>query len=361
MNIHQVVVTAAPGDATTNSALEIRALLRQLGPSELFAMHVDERLDGDVFRLQEFHRHSRGGRRVVDDILIFHGSIGAPEVFSFVLARPERIVLVYHNISPAEAYLPYDPAFAGLLETGRRDIARLARRVELALTPSNFNARELIAMGYRDVRVWPLIVDLHRWRNVTPDPQTVEDLDKLDGPMLMYLGQMLPHKRPDFLVRAFHILSTYLLPEARLMLIGASRAAHAYGRRLNTFIDELNLYRLHRVGHVSDEILAAYLRRADAFVTASEHEGFLQPVLEAMGFGLPIVARSFGAVPETLAGAGFLLPAHEGPALFAEAAAEAATNDALRRRFIALGHQRVAAFDADDARAAFLGHLLEVA
>jgi glycosyltransferase involved in cell wall biosynthesis len=145
------------------------------------------------------------------------------------------------------------------------------------------------------------------------------------------------------------------------MLVGASRAATAYRRRLDTFVDELNLYRLHRVGHVSDEIAAAYWRRADAFVTASEHEGFLQPVLEAMGFGLPIVARSYGAVPETLAGAGVLIPAGAKPALFAEAAAETLTNEPLRQKLIALGRQRVKAFDANDARAAFLGHVLEVA
>lgn len=359
MRFDQIVVTAAPGDATTGSAFEIRSLLRQVSRSEIFAHNIHPDLHDDVLPLREFAHKDRAGRRPTDDIIIFHGSIGAPDVFSYVLGRPERIVLVYHNISPAGAFFPYDPAFAGLLESGRRDIARLARRVELALTPSHFNARELEAMGYRDVRVWPLVVDLDRMRSLEPDAQTVRDLDALDGPMLLFVGQMLPHKRPDYLVQAFHILSTYLLPEAQLAMVGAPRL-EAYRRHLFTYIDELNLFRLHRVGFVSDETLAAYWRRADAWVTASEHEGFLQPVLEAMGFDLPIVARSYGAVPETIGGAGIVIPAGEGPDVFAEAMAEVLTNAEVRERLVSLGRRRRSSFGAEASRTAFLHHLAEL-
>ena len=360
MRFDQVVVTAAPGDATTGSAFEIRRLLRQVGPSEIFAYHIDPLLHGEVLPLHDFTSHNRDGRRGPDDIILFHGSIGAPEVFSFVMARPERIVLVYHNISPVDAFLPYDPEKAGLLESGRRDIARLARRVELALAPSHFNARELVAMGYRDVRVWPLIVDLERMRDVEPDAQTVADLNELDGPLLLSVGQILPHKRPDFLVKAFHILSTYLIPEARLAMVGAPRI-ETYRRRLWTYIDELNLFRLHRVGHITEEILAAYWRRADAYVTASEHEGFLVTALEAMGFDLPIVARSYGAIPETIGGAGVVLPPEEGPEVFAEAMAEVLTNANLRNQLVERGRRRREDFDAQESRKAFLRYMAEVA
>ena len=358
MRFDQIVVTAAPGDATTGSAMEIRTLLRSVGPSEIFAHHIHPDLEDDILPLEELSRINPETRNARDDVIIFHGSIGAPEVFSFLLGRPERLVLVYHNISPAEAYLAYDPAFAGLLESGRRDIARMAGRVGMALTPSHFNANELISMGYRDVRVWPLIVDLERMRRMVPDPRTTEDLQALDGPLLLYVGQMLPHKRPDYLVQAFHILSTYLLPDARLALVGAPRL-ETYRRRLWTYIDELNLFRLHRVGFVDDAALAAYWRRADAWVTASEHEGFLQPVLEAMGFDLPIVARSFGAVPETVGGAGVIVAPHDGPEVFAEAMAEILTNDALKEQLITAGRRRRDAFTADASRAAFLRHLMD--
>ena len=360
MRLDQVLVTAAPGDATTGSAMELRSLLRRVGPSEIYAHHIDPRLLGDVIPLTEFDRDVRGQPRGRDDLLIFHGSIGAPDVFSFVEARRERLLLVYHNISPATAYMPYDPTFAALLAGGRRDIAQLAARCVLAITPSAFNARELQDMGFADVRVWPLVVDLDQIRNIPPDPATTEQLAALEGPLLLFLGQLLPHKRPDFLVQAFHILSTYLMPEAHLALVGAPRL-EPYRRQLYRFIDELQLPRLHRVGHVPDDVFAAYWRRADAFVTASEHEGFLQPVLEAMAFDVPVVARSFGAVPDTVGGAGIVLGSHDGPAVFAEAMATVLTDKVLRAELVARGRRRLEDFDPEQTRAAFYRHLVDVA
>ena len=276
------------------------------------------------------------------------------------MARPERLVLVYHNVSPAPMYHEYDPAFAGLLETGRRDIARLAGKVVMALAPSAYNAFELVTMGYRDVRIAPLVVDVQKLQSLEPDPRTLAELAEADGPVLLYVGTLLPHKSPERLVKAFHVLSTYLQPDAQLFLVGASRSA-PYRRRFDTFVRDLNLRGLHVVGSVTDEQLAAYYRRADAFVTASSHEGFCVPPVEAMGFGVPVVARGCGAIPETLDGAGIVVPPEEGSLLFAEAVQRVLTDDDLRHELVTRGRKRLDAFEPEDARAGFLRHILSVA
>ena len=55
MEIHQVVVTASPGDAITNAALEVRKLLRRDGRrSHLYARFIDPKLLGDVLPLDNF-------------------------------------------------------------------------------------------------------------------------------------------------------------------------------------------------------------------------------------------------------------------------------------------------------------------
>ena len=108
---------------------------------------------------------------------------------------------------------------------------------------------------------------------------------------------------------------------------------------------------------MSDAELAAWYRGAAAFATMSEHEGIGIPLLEAMAHGLPVVARAWAAIPETLAGAGLALPADAGPLLVAEALAHVLGDEGTRKLLIDGGRDRVAALDADAARADFLRHL----
>ena len=61
---------------------------------------------------------------------------------------------------------------------------------------------------------------------------------------------------------------------------------------------------LHRI---SDSELAALYRAASLFTTLSWHEGFCLPVVEAMACGTPVLASCFGAIPEVLGDAGWLV------------------------------------------------------
>ena len=79
------------------------------------------------------------------------------------------------------------------------------------------------------------------------------------------------------------------------------------------------------------------------FVCLSEHEGFKVPAVEAMHFGLPVVAYAAAAVPETVADAGVLLPAKD-PLLVAAAVDRVMTDDALRADLVAAGHRRAEDF-----------------
>src|SRR5205823_13423647 len=147
-----------------------------------------------------------------------------PEVFEFLHHRPERLVLMYHKVSPAEAFALYDTRYARLLEGGRRELAALVRRADIAFAASRFNASELEALGYRDVRVSPLFVDTERLLAIEPDEATTHHLaTQVEGPVVLYVGQLLPHKRPDFLVAAYHALVTWLLPGTHLVLVGVGR------------------------------------------------------------------------------------------------------------------------------------------
>lgn len=358
---HQVLVSASPGDAVTNEALALRPALRRLGDSEIFARYHDPSLAGEVLPLDEYERRAPGAPAgAADDVLVVHGSIGEAEVAAFLAARPERLVLRYHNISPAGPFRPYDPAFAALLDQGRREITALRPRVALALADSAFNGADLEAMGYEDVRVSPLVVDPAALCALAPDPATAHHLaTEVEGPVLLFVGQLLPHKRPDLLVQAFHVLVTYLDPDAQLILVGPARLPR-YRDAVQHLVHELSLPGAWVAGPVSREALAAFYRRADAFVTASEHEGFCVPVLEAMAFGVPVCARAAGAIPETVGDAALVLPPGDGPLVLAEAMAALLHDDDLRDQLVQRGRARLPHFEPGRSAAAFLAHLAEL-
>ncbi|HZU73057.1 MAG TPA: glycosyltransferase family 4 protein [Acidimicrobiales bacterium] len=353
MRVHQVLVTAAPGDAVTDAALELHRMMSPVLEATMYARYIHPALETEVESLEDFV----GSPSPEADVLFFHASIGEPEVFEFLRDRPEQVVVNYHNISPAGAFFPYDPAFAGLLEGGRQEVAALAGRTTMALADSAYNAEELRAMGYADVRVVPLVTPLRRLLAEHPGPAAQRRIQSLSGrAVVLFVGQMLPHKRPDFLISAFHVLCTYLRPDAHLVVVGSQRLPR-YAEGVRQLVSELNLDNVHLMGSVEGGELAGWYRRADLFVTASEHEGFCAPLLEAMAFGVPVVARRFAAVPETLGDAGLLVPPEAGPELAAEAMALLLGDQELRDEVVRRGPARVEALDPDRAGAAVIEHL----
>jgi glycosyltransferase involved in cell wall biosynthesis len=266
---------------------------------------------------------------------------------------------VYHNITPASFYEQLDPFFADLLTIGRHEIEVLRPRVVAAMADSAYNARELEAMGYNDVRVVPPVVHLHRFDGIEPRPQTLERLQALGAPLLLSVGQVLPHKRPDFLIEMMHIADTYLGSVARLMLVGHQRLER-YARAIREQVRELNLPKVHLIGPVDDADLVAYFHASSAVVTASEHEGFCLPLLEAMSLDKPIIARAFAAIPETVGDAALLLPPHVGPTFYAEAATELLSNGPLQEHLVARGRARIADLERHTPDTAIIETLLQV-
>ena len=124
----------------------------------------------------------------------------------------------------------------------------------------------------------------------------------------MYVGKISPHKAPHDLVKMLEVLRLTVDPAARLHLVG-SPLGETYEPALRAFVSELGLDSVvNFAGSVSGAELEAYFQAADVFVMASDHEGFCVPLGEAMGHGVPIVAYGVTAVPETVGGAGLVLP-----------------------------------------------------
>ncbi len=115
-------------------------------------------------------------------------------------------------------------------------------------------------------------------------------------------------------------------------------------------------------GYVDDAKMVGRYRSADVFVCMSEHEGFCVPLVEAMFFDIPIVAKALTAVPETLGNAGLLLDPEADAFDTAALVYEVCTNVELRTAILDAQRDRRRAFLPDrvdpliDALAADLVH-----
>jgi glycosyltransferase involved in cell wall biosynthesis len=300
MIIHQWVPAAHRGDAIGDSARKVRDLLRGMGhESDLFALTIDDDLRNDVRPFGD--PTARRG-----DVTIFHYALPSPMTEPFAQLDGAKVVQ-YHNITPSAFFAPYDAGLFRLAALGRRELATLAGRVDLALGDSEFNRQELEALGFARTGVLPIAVDTERLTTAPRRPALERIL--ADGLInILFVGRIAPNKRIEDHIRLAELYKRYIDSYYRFIFVGRHDGVPRYYAQIRALIDELQMLpeRFWFTGPVPDADLAAFYRWADAYVSLSEHEGFCVPLVEAMAADVPVVAYAAGAVPETLGGAGLL-------------------------------------------------------
>ena len=337
--VHQFHPVLAPGDAMSNHVFALQRRLRDWG-HEAHAYAIEAKAGAD-----EVLPYRRLFRDVSpDDLVLLHFSMGN-EVFTQLAKLRARKVLVYHNITPAEFFRGINAHAATYARLGRRQLAELAPAMELAIGVSEFNQRELDAAGYARTAHVPILIDWHAYDRA-PDDAIMARWDGVQ-PLLLFVGRVSPHKRQDDLIRMLAYYRACIDPNTRLVLVGGYRDQPQYHARLAELVKALHLEpSVTFAGAVSTAELVAYFRSASAFVSLSEHEGFGVPLLEAMKFDVPVIARDAAAVGETVDGAGILLKDRD-LAQAAEAVGLVLERPELRERLVAAGRERLRAFDPD--------------
>jgi len=155
MVVNQWVPAAHRGDAIGDSARAVRDLLRAQGhEADIFALAIDDNMRGEA-------RPFGDSAAAAGDVTILHFAIPSPMTEAFA-RLPRGRVLQYHNITPARFYAPYDPDIFRLATMGRRELASLSGRTDLALGDSEYNRRELEELGFAKTAVFPVAVDVGR-------------------------------------------------------------------------------------------------------------------------------------------------------------------------------------------------------
>ena len=297
--VHQVLATLGYGDAIGHEVLGIQRALQSAGvTSEIFVETADRRLEHLTTDYREMV-----GSITPGDVLIHHFSIGS-RASRTAYAMPGRMVLVYHNITPPEYFLGVHKDLVKLCFRGRRELTAYTSRCDLALGDSEYNRAELETLGFRDTGVLPVVPDFSHL-DVPPDTMTSSAFD--DGwTNVLFVGRVIPNKKLEDVIRAFHVYRTRHNPRSRLLFVGSYSGFEKYFAMLQALISRLGTPDVHFLGHVSNEELTAFYDVADLFLCASEHEGFCVPLVESFYKRVPVLAFAATAVPATMDGGGVL-------------------------------------------------------
>ncbi len=297
--VHQILATLGYGDAIGNEVLGINRVLRASGfDSAIVVETADPRLEPRTVDYRDIV-----GEVDEHDLLIHHFSLGS-RASRTAFALPCRMALVYHNITPPEYFLGVHDQLVRQCYHGRRELLAYRTRCELALGDSDFNRRELEALGFSPAAVLPVVPDFSHL-DVDGDPRILANYDD-DRTNVLFVGRLIPNKRPDDLIRFFHAYQTLYNPRSRLILAGSYGGFDLYLAQLHALVAALGVRDVHILGQVTNEELTSLYDCADLFLCASEHEGFCVPIVEAFYKRLPVLAYAATAVPSTMDGGGLL-------------------------------------------------------
>jgi glycosyltransferase involved in cell wall biosynthesis len=259
-----------------------------------------------------------GEAAIVDGIAL----AGCRDCFTREGLRLQPLV-VFHHPLPDETGID-----AAAAESFRALEARLLPLACGIICPSRRTADAVAAYGVARTRIAVVLPGTIKPPSLPPRGP------RHDGPLrLLSVATVTPRKGHALLIEA---LARGGRPPWRLTVIGslardaASVAAVRAAIARHGFADRVEL-----AGEWPQDRLAAAYGEADLFVLPSYHEGYGMAFAEALAHGLPIIATTGGAIPETVPDdAGILVPPGDVAAL-AGALARVMGDPGLRQKLAA--------------------------
>ncbi|MBL10064.1 MAG: hypothetical protein CL402_06045 [Acidiferrobacteraceae bacterium] len=280
-----------------------------------------------------------------DSCLVIHYCLDDPKL-DFIKSLPGKKILIYHNITPPKFFEKDWPDLAKACKEGREKLKYFKDWVDCAVGISDYNLADLEQFGISKVFRIPLLIDFEQYKF----PSNQHILKKLKGgdfTSWLFVGRVQVHKKHDDLIRIFHYYQKYINPKSRLNLVGMEGQGRWHSSFLKHLIEHLGVKGVTFTGSISQEDLLAYYKGSDLFVCMSEHEGLCVPLIEAMVFGLPIIAFDAAAVGETV-GSGGILIEEKKFAEVAELAHYLLKNQKLKNDLINNQKERLKAFSVDE-------------
>jgi glycosyltransferase involved in cell wall biosynthesis len=306
MRFIQIAHALTLHDGASKFVQKLDVMLQKLGyETAIFAHKLDPRITSDHIRTMDDFDGT------AEDIVIYHMTTGT-SFNRWIANYPHKVVLYYHNITPAKFFFGNAWGSWWKCLLGRRQLRSIVKNTFFAWGASEYSCQELRAMGLGEAKTLAAIVEPAPFRQ-RPSVDTIRNRYHDGWLNLLFVGRGVPHKKQDEAIEVVRWYRDHIDSHVRLILVGNVKPS--FGKNLHRMVDQYHLHdHVVFAGGVSNDELCTYYRVADALLCLSEHEGFCVPLVEAMIFGKPVFAYAAAAVPETVGDAGILFtdktPAH---------------------------------------------------
>lgn len=334
--IHQLVHTLSYGDAISTEVLALNRVLKDAGAkSEIFTINTHPHYKSQTKHYSEFPKNSKGS-------VILHYSLGSPlnDLYRNIIGW-ER-ALIYHNLTPAKWFKSVNARVYKDISEGIEELPGLLSISDKVIADSGFNATEISSYGVKPI-ILGLPVDPARWSE--PANPGIKSLVSNDPKLhILHVGRIAPNKCIEDIIKAFYFLHHHIERESKLWLVGIDHDTELYSFGLKRLAQELHISEaIQFVGRLSDSEVRSLYETCSVYVCMSEHEGFCLPLIEAMHFGIPVVAWNGSAITETV-GNSSILVSDKNPAAMAELLYLVSKDQKLRDTLVKSGKERVKDF-----------------
>lgn len=146
---------------------------------------------------------------------------------------------------------------------------------------------------------------------IVPEISEKKD-DKLN---IIFVGRLAPPKRQDIFLKSISLLSLDIKNKINVEILGDGFRK----KDIENLCENLGLQSNVSIESIQTEFMGQKYSRADILVLISDYEAFPMVIIEAMSYGVPVVASSVGGIPEVVDSSVGLLVKKNTPEDFASA------------------------------------------
>ena len=311
-----VVRTFADGDAVGYFAREMAELLLSQGiKNRIYVQNCESAFRPFVKHYEDLLNEGSHP----NDLIIYHYSISDAYLDNILNLKCKKIVY-FHGVTSPDRLRVFDAELSNECSAAIKEVYKLVK-FDAILVNSEQNKRVLLnaykthekerlydnrddilleermtTISNKIYVIPPVLFSGYSWNAIEADLQFQKTVEKL-GKTLLYVGKLYPHKRIDDLIEVFKE-TLDLNNEVVLLLVGHTHKS--YMKYIMHKIENLPQETKERIifmHMISRNQLKAAYNAANIFITMSEDEGFCVPVLEAMRFHIPVVARKTENTP----------------------------------------------------------------